>query len=47
MLLSLAIWVPILAGLLVLAVGTDAGDDRKARAAAHDRARGRAVRASS
>jgi NADH-quinone oxidoreductase subunit M len=30
MLLSLAIWVPIFAGLLVLAVGTNAGDDRKA-----------------
>ena len=30
MFLSLAIWVPIFAGLLVLAVGTNAGDDRKA-----------------
>ena len=30
MFLSLAIWVPIFAGLLVLAVGTNVGDDRKA-----------------
>jgi len=30
MLLSLAIWVPILAGLLVLATGANAGDDPKA-----------------
>jgi NADH-quinone oxidoreductase subunit M len=30
MFLSLAIWVPIFAGLLVLAVGTNTGDDRKA-----------------
>ena len=30
MLLSLAIWVPILAGVLVLAAGGNAGDERNA-----------------